>query len=256
MRTSAGGIGYLVVTLWLRAGSTFCCVIVASSCDSPGKAKPLHIARQSPQELVVVDGTRWVSAICAAVALFAVYRVISQHAAKGPTLVGIALLVFFALIADLRKTFTFDGMQRIMRWRGRTILKTESGEIPFDDITDIVIETSTTSSTRGTTSMTTYRLTINTARGTIPMAYNYRGAADGLSGLRRQILEFIRPGSQSASPPLGRAAAESLESSLRALLRQGRKIDAVALLRSTEDIGLTEAMHRIEAIECGIQQEE
>jgi len=216
----------------------------------------MHIARQTPQELVIVDGTRWVSAICAVLALFAVYRVISQHKGQGPTLVAIALLVFFALFSNTCKTFTFDGMQRVVRWKGRTILKGESGEIPFDDITDIVIETSTTTSKWGTTTMTTYRLTINTSRVTIPMAYNYRGIADGYTALRRQILEFIRPGSQGASPPLGRAAAESLESSLRALLRQGRKSDALALLRSSEDIGLPEAMNRIEAIECGIQQEE
>lgn len=212
----------------------------------------MHIARQTPQQLVVVDSSRWVSAICAAFAVFAAYRTISQHQLKD--LIGVAVLAIFAMIFDLRKTFTFDGAQRVVRWKGRTILKAESGEIRFDDITNIDTETTTTSNKSAT--ITLYRLAINASGTTIPMAYNYRGVSDGYAALRRQILEFVRPGSQSAAALMGGAAAESLESSLRALIRQGRKIDAIELLRSTEDLSLTDAMKHIEAIECGIKQEE
>ena len=200
-----------------------------------------------------MDGSRWVSAICAALALFATYRVITQHYLKG--LILVVVLALFAMIFDLRKTFTFDNMQRVVRWKGRTILKSESGEIPFDSITNIDTETTTTSSRGGGTIML-YRLAINASGSTIPMAYNYRGMGDGYANLRRQILEFIRPGSQSAAALMGAAAGESLESSLRALLRQGRKMDAVALLRSTMDLNLTDAMKRIDEIECGMSQEE
>ena len=213
----------------------------------------MHIARQTPQQMVVVDGSRWISAICAAGAIFAAYRVVSQLYLKG--LIMVAVLALFAMIFDLRKTFTFDATQRIVRWKGRTILKAESGEIPFDSITNIDTETTTTSSKGGGTIML-YRLAINASGKTIPMAYNYRGVGDGYSNLRRQILEFMRPGSQSAAALMGAAAGESLESSLRALLRQGRKMDAVALLRSTMNLDLTDAMKRIDEIECGMRQEE
>jgi hypothetical protein len=213
----------------------------------------MHIARQTPQELVVVDGSRWVSAICAAGALFATYRTISQHYPKG--LILAAVFALFAMIFDLRKTFTFDSMQRIVRWKGRTILKAESGEIPFDKITNIDTETTTTSS-RGGGTITLYRLAINASGTTIPMAYNYRGVRDGYSALRGQILEFVRPGSQSAAALMGAAAGESLESSLRTLLRQNRKMEAVELVRSTLNMNLTEAVKRIDAIECGMKQEE
>jgi len=165
-----------------------------------------------------------------------------------------AILAIFAMIFDLRKVFTFDGMRRVVRWKGRTILKTESGEIPFDRITNIDTETTTTTNKSAT--ITLYRLAINASGTSIPMAYNYRGVKDGYATVRGRILEFIRPGSQSAAASIVGAAAESLESSLRALLRQNRKMDAVALLRSTEDLSLTEAMKRIDAIECGIRQEE
>lgn len=212
----------------------------------------MHIARQNPQELVVVDSSRWLSLIFAAVTLFVIYMSIIRHQPKGFILAAFFLL--FALVSDLRKTFTFDGTQRVVRWKARTILKAESGEIPFDEITSIDAETQIT--TTPNSAIPVYRLAITTAKATTPMAYNYRGVNDGYSALRRQILDFIRAGSPNPFPAMGGAAAEAEESSLRSLLRQGRKIDAIALLRSTENIGLTEAVKRIEAIECGIQQEE
>jgi hypothetical protein len=36
---------------------------------------------------------------------------------------------------DLRKIFTFDATHRTVRLKGCTVLKAESGEISFDDIT-------------------------------------------------------------------------------------------------------------------------
>jgi hypothetical protein len=126
----------------------------------------MHILRQTPQELVVVAGSRWVSAICAAGALFTLYLAITRHQPKN--LFGTAFFLLFALIMDLRKTFAFDAMQRVVHWKGRTVLKAESGEIAFDDITD--------------------------------MAYTYNGQPDGYSTLRGQILDFVKPGSSIQSP--------------------------------------------------------
>jgi hypothetical protein len=156
----------------------------------------MHIARQTPRELVVVAGTRWLSAICAAAALFTLYFVITRHEPKGIFLA--AFLLLFALIMDLRKTFTFDARQRIVRWNGRKAFKADSGEIPFDDITDIGTE-----STRAAKGIPVYRLTIITPRATIPMAYVYNGQPDGYSTLRGQILDFVKPGSTIPSAELG-----------------------------------------------------
>ncbi len=148
----------------------------------------MHIARQTPQELVIVSGTRWLSAGCAAVALFGLYSAITRHQPAG--LFAAAFLLLFALIMHLRKTFTFDAMQRRVRWKGRTVLKAESGEIAFDDIADIGTE-----SKRAARDVPIYRLTIVTAQGVVPMAYTYNGQPDRYSALREQILAFVRPGS-------------------------------------------------------------
>jgi hypothetical protein len=152
----------------------------------------MHIARQTPQELVIVSGTRWVSAICAAAALFTLYLVIAHHQPKGDFFLP-AFFLLFAVIMDLRKTFTFDGTRRMVRWRGRKVFKAESGEIPFDEITDIGTEAKRAASQPGGTDVPIYRLTIVTARATIPMAYAYSGDEDRYSALRRQILEFVKP---------------------------------------------------------------
>lgn len=161
----------------------------------------MHIARQTPQKLVVVSGTRWVSAICAAAALFTLYFVITRH--ERSSFILVAFFLLFALIMDLRKIFIFDATRRMVRWRGRKVFRSESGEIPFDDITDIGTEQTRAASRSGGTDVPIYRLTIVTAQATIPMAYAYSGQPDGYSALRAQILEFIRPGSAAKSAEAG-----------------------------------------------------
>ncbi len=138
--------------------------------------------------------SRWVSAICAAAALFTLYFAITRHQPTGLFLAAFFLL--FALIMDLRKTFTFDAVQRIVRWNGRKVFKAESGEIRFDDITDIGTE----SSRAGRRDVVVYRLTIITPQATIPMAYAYSGDGDHYSLLRGQILDFVKPGSNDTIP--------------------------------------------------------
>jgi hypothetical protein len=153
----------------------------------------MHIARQTPQELVVVASSRWVSAICVAAAFFPCYFVIVRHEPKGFFLAGLFLL--FALIMDLRKTFVFDAVQRTVRWNGRKVFKAESGEIAFEEIIDIGTE----SRRAGNRNVPIYRLTIVTRRSTIPMAYTFNGDNDGYSGLRGQIMEFLKPGLRTQS---------------------------------------------------------
>src|ERR1700722_9232121 len=75
----------------------------------------MHIARHAPLELIVVSGSRWVSTICAVAALFYNSFVITRYAPKGYPLLT-AFLLLFALIMDLRKTFTFNATQKIVSW--------------------------------------------------------------------------------------------------------------------------------------------
>jgi hypothetical protein len=151
------------------------------------QASLMHIKRQTPEELVVVSGTRWISAVCAAAALIVLYFVVTRHQPTGIVLV--AFLLLFTVIMDLRKTFTFDATRCLVRWSGRKVFSAESGEIPFDDISEIGSEVRRV----GNRNVPTYRLTIITSQATIPMAYTYNGQVDGYAVLRQQILTFIKP---------------------------------------------------------------
>jgi hypothetical protein len=156
---------------------------------------------------------------------------------------GVFLLI--ALFCLRKKTFVFDARQRIVRWQGIRVLKLYSGSMPFSDITEI--ETETMPSPHG---QTLYRLTLITAQGSTPLSDNYGGGGQWLQKIRQTIAAFIKqddPSLASPSSPPNTSLPNNpdLETSIRSLLSQGRKIDAVALLRSRENIGLPQALQCI-----------
>jgi hypothetical protein len=206
----------------------------------------MKIFRQTPQELITIDSTVWISMVCALASLPLFY--VSVALGKSGSLLGACLFVLFAVIGFRKMTFVFDAMQRMVRWNGRKLLKIESGTIPFDEITDIGTETSS----GGENGEVTYRLTILTPQGSVPMAYSYGGNSLRYESLRKTILAFVKPGQHNAAaleaaPFAGNATDD--ESSIRSLLKQGRKIDAVTLVRTRENLGLTQAVQRVNDVE-------
>jgi hypothetical protein len=202
----------------------------------------MRITRQTPQELVVEDSTLLVAALCTLCAVGPIAGSFAQH-----KLLSFAVAALLLLIASLwvRKTrFVFDAMARVVRWQGRKMLRVESGEIPFSEIRDVTTEAQ--SSGEGTS----YRLALQTAQGTIPMAYAYGGNRKRVESIRQTVLTYLNGGAPPATDP-----ARDLDTSVRALLAQGRKIDAIALIRSTTHVGLTEAVQRVEALERTAQQQ-
>lgn len=211
----------------------------------------MRITIQTPQELVVQDSSVWLSWVLAACALVVIFFSIAERKMNG--LLTAAFFLLCAMIADRRTTFTLDATQRTVRWKGKKFFKVPSGTIPFDDIADIGTEASSDSDVGAS-----YRFTILTRDGSIPMAFSYTGRTDAYAPLRQQILDFIKPGSYMPSPPSGILSSgipADLEPSIRSLLAQDRKIDAAALLRSTQHIGLTDAMNRIEALDQTMKAE-
>jgi hypothetical protein len=209
----------------------------------------MHIARQSPTELVCKDSLLWLSIPFSLVALaFAWFAIMEAKLLK---FVGTGVFLLLAASTAVSTTFVFDSVRRTVLWNGRKFLKVDSGEIPFDDITGIGVE-ALSSEDGGAT----YRLSILTAQGSVPMAYAYTNGEDRHARMREAILAFLNPGAQSL-PSVSAATASGVpladEASIRSLLRQGRKIDAVVLLRSTERLGLTEAMKRINAIDAAMK---
>ena len=216
----------------------------------------MKIVGQSPNELVVRDSSLWLSAIFIAAALLLLYFFVVQGDRRA--LVAMAVTLALALVWARRSTFTFNAAtQRIdytrLRW-----LRTASGTIRFSDVQAIDIQAMS-----GDNGTTIYRLALATREGTVPMSDEYSGSQKQIDSLRDRIQQFIRPArsqnfsvftAPAANPDAARAAA--LDGSVRSLLQQGRKVDAILLVRESEHLDLTEATFRVNHIENQIKSEE
>ncbi len=202
----------------------------------------MHIASQSPTELVVEDsavGLSWIFGVCA---IGIMYFSITQHQMRG--FFAVALFLLFALIAEVRTTFTFDATERVVRWKTMKRIRIESGSMPFDEISDIGTENLPSGA-----GASKHRLAIITANGAVPMALSSTANADAFTPLRNQALAFIKPGSEQETGVTASGISTDLEPSLRSLLEQDRKIDAIKLLQSTQHLGLADAAKRVEVLE-------
>jgi hypothetical protein len=206
----------------------------------------MHVARQNPTEIVLQDGMMWMSLLFSTAAIAVGVAALVQARPKG--LWGVALFLVFAMITARHTTVRFDALQRIATWRSRTLFKMQSGNIPFDEISDIVIDALASSTHSGDI---TYRLALVTGSGITPLSSSYSGGTRArFESLRQQILDVVKPGAiHLPTGPTSAGIPANLESSVHVLLAQGRKIDAIELLRSSEHIGLTEAVQRINNLE-------
>ncbi|MGA3371961.1 MAG: hypothetical protein ABSC48_09390 [Terracidiphilus sp.] len=202
----------------------------------------MRIVRQNEQELVVRDSMIWLSVFFALVSLPMIYAALA-HGTKGIQYpAGVFLLI--ALFCLRKKTFVFDARQRIVRWHGIRVLRTYSGSMPFSEITEIGTETMP--SPHG---QTLYRLTLITARGSTPISDGYGGGGQWFEKIREAIVAFVKPDAPSVAGAASTAGDSGLDASIRSLLAQGRKIDAIALARTRENLDLTQAVQRVKEVE-------
>jgi hypothetical protein len=201
----------------------------------------MRIVRQTKQELVIRDSMTWLSVFFALVSLPLLYAAL-VHGAKTLFAAGIFLLI--ALFCLRRTTFIFDARQRIVRWQGIRVLKVYSGSMPFSEITEIGTETMP--SPRG---QPLYRLTLITKQGRTPMSDGYGGGGQWYEKIREAIATFIKLDAASAAGTASMAGDSELDASIRSLLEQGRKIDAVSLARTRKHLDLTQAVQRVNDVE-------
>jgi hypothetical protein len=195
----------------------------------------MHVARKTNQELVVVDGSIWLSVFFLCVAAFMGYQAVAQKTQSWWFSAG--LLSLFAFIAWRRETVTFDVASQQVHWVRRRAFSLASGTVPFSGMRGITMESM--HDNRGALS---YRLTILTTDKPVPMSDGYGGGQADYESLRKQILEFLNM-DETASPGAGD------EASIRALLQQGRKVDAIEFVRANYQLDLTDAVDRVNEID-------
>jgi len=200
----------------------------------------MRILRQNALELVVQESTGWLCFLFVAVALLLLYCA----AAKGQWGCFFAAVLFalFGVMWLRKTTFVFDAGAQRACWKKRSPFKTVEGSIPFSEITGVGTET--TSMPKGGVG---YRLTLISAQGATPLSDTYSSGAKRHAAIREEILRFLKL--DAPRTPFSQEPSPADEASIRSLLAQGRKIDAITLLRESANIGLTEAVRRVDAIE-------
>lgn len=205
----------------------------------------MTVQRNPETELVVQNSTLWLSAVFGVMGLILLAAAFSSGDKRlaGPALV----MGVFAVLCLSKYTFVFDSTQRMVRWQTLRFGKRGAGSMPFDEVKDVVLQ-----SEPGKSGRPTYRLAMLTANGSIPLSSGYGDTSDRCLALQSQIRQVLRPGQTVAATAPATSIAANLDSSVRTLVAQGRKIDAIKLLTST-GMNLTEAKQRADEIEKQMQ---
>jgi hypothetical protein len=197
----------------------------------------MHITRKTNTELALVDSSIWISVILLCAGTPVAYTSITHGRLSGLWVAG-----FFVLCAFLfwrKEVVVFDaGRQQVAWWRRRAF-KAASGTVPFSEITGIGME----ASMAGEHGTLTYRLTILTSDTPVPMSDVYAGNRAHYEALKAEISQFLHVDNVEMSP------CGVDENSIQSLLKQGRKVDAIELVRVSQKIGLTEAVNLVNEID-------
>ena len=198
----------------------------------------MHVVRKTNQQLILLDSSIWISVSLLCVSAFVAYRMVAQHNPRGLLLDGLFLL--FIVLFWRKEVVVFDVATQQATWTRRRLVKVATGTIPFSEISGIGMETSSAKN-----GVLVYRLTILTPNGSIPMSDTYAGDQQKYQKLKQEILDFLHLESSSA-----KLISDGIddEASVRSLLQQGRRIDAIQLVRSTQNISLAEATQRVASI--------
>jgi hypothetical protein len=211
----------------------------------------MKIVRQTDTQVAVRDSSLWVSAICGIAFLFIV--TMTARAGNWRGMLASCLLLVFTVAWLRRSTFVFDASTHTVSWNRLRYLRSASGAIPFSEISDIAVETTTSDKAN-----LTYRLVIVTPSEKVPMSDVYTAGQNRISALRNTLMGFMtNPKNPPTPPPLPPAATENpdaeraaqLNNSVRSLLEQGRKVDAILLVQRADHLDLTEATFRVNQID-------
>ena len=135
-----------------------------------------------------------------------------------------------ALVFFRRDSSIFDGAARSLSWSKWTPLGRTGGTIAYDDITGVTVETMS-----GSETVPSARVVVHTATDTVPLTAHYSASPDRWEPAAIRIRQLV-----------GLGATDLTEDSLRAMVAQGRKIDAIRHLRLKTGMSLADARHAVE----------
>ena len=193
------------------------------------------MTRQTATELVVEDSCLWVAVVTAAGSLPLFYAG-AFVGNKGNYIVG-GLFLLCALLATRKSRFVFDARERVVRWTNLLIFRTSTGSVPFDDIRGIGIEAMAGDGD-------SYRLTILSSQKPIPLASSYGPGKEKYTNLRKTIATFL-------NLEISQEDTAGLDPSVLKLVRAGRTLEAIKLLRTMGKMSLLEAKQIVDEVKGG-----
>ncbi len=192
--------------------------------------------------LVVTADSRLIVGVLAGAALLCTVPVLrawlngSVSAHDATPLIGSAMFLFGALASYEKNRFGFDPHRKEVRWSRRCFWSSDEGRVPFSRVRSLIIHTAV----GATKTAPSVRLALVTHEKEIPLSQAYAG------GMRREyeaLAATIRRLMQMNAEP-----ADLLLDSVRVALAQGRKLDAIKLVRLTKGVSLEEAKRFVEQL--------
>jgi hypothetical protein len=187
-------------------------------------------------------GSLWIAAICFAAALIALGHVVLAHA-PSKELIAATFSVAFSVIFLRASDVVCDRLGQTCRVSRFGLSGLRRWQLAFRDISNVIVET--LRDPDGGDAMMC-RLTLMTSAGAIPLTASYQPGLGRHEALREALVNVIFAG--RSRPP----APDPLD----ALIHAGRRIDAIAYLRSRDGLSLTEAHDRVEAMRAEIEGED
>jgi hypothetical protein len=192
----------------------------------------MRITENTPSRLKLRDRTLWISAVCFGAAVVLVARA-AFDGDQIEELIPAALSVFFGL-AFLRATdVTFDKSERICAIRRFDVLRVTRMRLAFADITDVRVEIGPFPE-----DSLSCRLSLVTASAVVPLTAGYEPDQDRYNAMRDAVLDAVFADGQKPAAP----------DPVHTPVKEGRIIDAVAVLRIRDGLDLTTASARVDEL--------
>jgi hypothetical protein len=194
----------------------------------------MRITENTSSRLTLRDRTLWISAVCFAGASAILARVAFNYD-QPDGLIPAAVCVLFGLPFLRATDVTFDKIDRICAIRRFDVLQMKRTRLAFADITDVRVEIAPMPDDGASISC---RLSVVTASAVVPLTASYAPDQPRYNAMRDTVLEAVfedRPRPAALDP-------------VRMLVKEGRIIDAVTILRVRDGLDLTSASARVDEL--------
>jgi hypothetical protein len=190
----------------------------------------MKITQQDQRALVVKDFPYLLGIVVFPMSLYLCYVAVAAavHGGRTRNIIGwgfSALLSFLCgVVFTKRNVFEFDLVQRQLHWRRRGLYSRQQGDVPFDDIRSVTVQSLNTSNSP------TYRVLLRTDASEIPLTEAYSTGRETHERICAAINEALK-----LNP------SDAIDNQIQELAMSGRTIDAIRLARTRYGYDLAEA---------------